>query len=222
MSHLTRALALLVGLAALVATPPAVASYDGPTHSGPSHQHGTTTDSTVSTGHHQVRHIRRATARFHNIATAETAGYVLLKDLDGITCIDMPGLGGMGVHYVKPELIANPAIRAGSPEALVYAPDRDGTLRLAALEYLVDRAAWDAQHPRRPHLFRGHPFDLTPAPNRFGLDPFYSQHVWAWKANRAGLLAMWNPAVKCAWASGVTGTHVAWSHPWLAGKARAV
>lgn len=152
----------------------------------------------------QVRRIRKATARFHNIANAESAGYVLLKDLQGITCIDMPGLGGMGVHYVKPALIANPAIRASAPEALVYAPDRDGTLRLAALEFLVDKASWDAGHSRRPSLLRAHGFDFNTAPNRFGLDPFYSQHVWAWKRNRTGLLSMWNPAVHCAWASGST------------------
>jgi hypothetical protein len=43
----------------------------------------------------------------------------------------------------------------------------------------------------------GHPFDLTKAPNRFALDTFYSQHVWACKANRAGLLSMWNPDLHC-------------------------
>lgn len=125
-----------------------------------------------------------------------------MKDLDGITCIDMPGIGGMGVHFVNPELIANPTIRAAAPEALVYAPDRDGTLRLAALEYIVDKTAWDGNHSRRPQLFRGERFDLTTSPNRFGLDPFYSQHVWAWKHNSAGLLSMWNPAVHCSWAAG--------------------
>ena len=26
---------------------------------------------------------------------------------------------------------------------------------------------------------------------------FYSQHVWAWKRNPAGPLAMWNPNVHC-------------------------
>jgi hypothetical protein len=80
---------------------------------------------------------------------------------------------------------------------MVYAPDRDGTLRLAAVEYLVDKKAWDATHKHPPVLFTGHPFSVTKAPNRYGLNTFYSQHVWVWKANPAGLLAMWNPTVHC-------------------------
>jgi hypothetical protein len=79
----------------------------------------------------------------------------------------------------------------------VYAPDRDGTLRLAALEYLVDKLAWTSTHSAPPTLFPGNPFDETDAPNRYGLADFYSQHVWAWKRNPAGSLAMWNPNVHC-------------------------
>lgn len=153
-----------------------------------------------------LKRIRKATDRFHNIATAESAGYVQLKDVNRISCITEPGMGAMGVHYVNPELITNPAIDATMPEALVFAPDRDGTLRLAALEYLVDAKTWNAANAvtkhgtNRPVLFRGHPFNVTSAPNRYGLATFYSQHVWAWKANPAGRLSMWNPAVHCSWA----------------------
>jgi hypothetical protein len=49
-------------------------------------------------------------------------------------------------------------------------------------------------------LFRNHPFDVTKAPNRYGLDTFYSQHVWVWKKNPMGTLTMWNPKVNCAFA----------------------
>jgi len=52
-------------------------------------------------------------------------------------------------------------------------------------------------HSKPPRLFDGTSFDQTPAPNRFGLAPFYSQHVWIWKNNPAGVLAMWNPQVHC-------------------------
>ena len=38
----------------------------------------------------------------------------------------------------------DPAIAATEPEALVYAPDRHGGLHLAALEYVVIKAEWDA------------------------------------------------------------------------------
>lgn len=145
----------------------------------------------------RLKAMRTATKRFHDIAAAETAGYGLFKDVAGVTCIDMPGTGGMGVHYVNPDVVKDPTLHPKAPEALVYAPDPDGTLRLAALEFIVDRSAWDTTHAKRPRLFAGHPFDLTSAPNRFGLAPFYSQHVWVWKHNAAGPLAMWNPAVHC-------------------------
>jgi len=145
-----------------------------------------------------VQVLRRATAKFHDIAAAEAAGYVPFRDVNGVSCISMAGMGGMGVHYVNPKYIADPAIRPTEPEALVYAPDRDGTLHLAALEYLVPRAAWDAKHTHGPELFAGRPFAVTKAPNRYGLPTFYNQHVWVWKANPAGMLAMWNPAVHCA------------------------
>lgn len=146
----------------------------------------------------RVEAIRSATDDFHNISTAEAAGYVPFKDVHGKYCIAMKGMGGMGVHYVNPALIADPSIDPKAPESLVYAPDHDGTLRLAAVEYLVDKAAWDSTHDAPPVIFKGHPFDETGSPNRFGLDPFYSQHVWAWRFNPAGLLAMWNPTVNCA------------------------
>ena len=65
--------------------------------------------------------------------TPRDAGYGLLKDIAGLTCIDMPGMGGMGVHYVNRDADRRPERSTrGHPEALVYAPDRDGTLRLAA------------------------------------------------------------------------------------------
>ena len=96
--------------------------------------------------------IRVATAKYHNIATALANGYVPFVDINGVSCIAEPGMGGMGVHFVNPALIQDPAIDPRQPEALVYAPERDGTLRLAALEYLVDKARLevDAWHVALP------------------------------------------------------------------------
>src|SRR5882672_4600581 len=48
-----------------------------------------------------VATVRVATDQFHNIAVAEQAKYGLLADLAGITCIDMPGMGAMGVHWAN-------------------------------------------------------------------------------------------------------------------------
>jgi hypothetical protein len=154
------------------------------------------TGSSAASAHQGTPSLRSATAKYHSIATAEQNGYALLTDAQGIACIDMPGMGGMGVHWANTALVGDPAIVPSRPEALVYAPDRDGTLRLAAVEYVVIKAAWDATHTSPPRVF-GHTFDLTNEPNRFGLPTFYSLHVWVWKHNPAGTFAMWNPRVSC-------------------------
>ena len=87
---------------------------------------------------------RSATAKYHSLTVAQKAGYSILADTAGITCIAEPQMGAMGVHYVKGDLVKDPAIDATEPEALVYAPDRHGGLHLAALEYVVIKADWDA------------------------------------------------------------------------------
>jgi hypothetical protein len=149
--------------------------------------------------HHRsgaVAALRQATDKFHSIAVAEQSGYAMLTDAAGIACIANPPDGAMGVHWANSTLVGDPAIQRDTPEAIVYAPDRTGTLRIAALEYVVLKDAWDATHSRPPRLF-GHMFMTTNAPNRYGLPAFYSLHAWVWKHNPAGTFAMWNPRVVC-------------------------
>jgi hypothetical protein len=81
---------------------------------------------------------RSATAKYQRLTVAQKAGYSILADTAGITCIAEPGMGAMGVHYVKSGLVKDPAIAATEPEALIYAPDRDGRFHLAALEVCGD------------------------------------------------------------------------------------
>jgi hypothetical protein len=152
---------------------------------------------------------RSATAKFDSLTVTKKAGYSILADTAGITCIAEPQMGAMGVHYVKGDLVKDPAIDATRPEALVYAPDPHGGLHLAALEYVVIKSDWDANHPGPPSLgvgvrtppappwLFGHEFDFTDAPNRYGLPPFYSLHAWIWKDNPMGTFEMWNPSVTC-------------------------
>ena len=153
---------------------------------------------------------RSATAKFHSLSIAKKSGYSILADSAGITCIAEPQMGAMGVHYVKGDLVNDAAIDAAHPEALVYAPDQHGGLHLAALEYVVIKADWDAKQvlppslgyggvrvPPAPPWPFGHEFNVTDAPNRYGLPPFYSLHAWVWKDNPAGTFEMWNPSVTC-------------------------
>jgi hypothetical protein len=146
--------------------------------------------------HNSLAALRAATNRYHSIATAEQHHFGLFTDAKGIACIAMPGMGGMGVHYVKSGRVGNPVEHLTKPEALVYAPGKDGTLELAAVEYVVLKSAWRANHTGRPSKF-GHRFNFTPAGNRFGLPAYYSLHVWAWQHNPAGRYQMWNPTVHC-------------------------
>jgi hypothetical protein len=141
----------------------------------------------------------QATTQYHDLATAKQAGYALLRDAKGIACIQMTGMprmGAMGVHYAKSSLVGDGAISITKPEAVVYAPQAGGKPKLAALEYVVLKSAWDAHHASPPSLF-GHRFDFTPAGNRYGLPAFYSLHAWIWKHNPSGTFAMWNPDVTC-------------------------
>ena len=152
---------------------------------------------------------RSATAKYHNLTVAEKAGYSILADTAGITCIAEPQMGAMGVHNLRSDLVKDPAIDAKEPEALVYAPDPQGELHLAALEYVVIQGDWNAhQIPPAslsietpasiaPPMLFGHEFNFTDAPNRYGLPPFYSLHVWLWRNNPAGTFEMWNPSVHC-------------------------
>jgi len=141
---------------------------------------------------------RAGTARFHRLDAARDAGYGLLRDAAGIACIDNPGVGGMGVHYVNGSLVGDPSVNAAAPEALVYEPQPNGRLRLVAAEYVVIQSAWEAAgHSGPPSLF-GRSFELTPSPNRYGLPAFYELHAWIWKNNPRGMFDDWNPLVSCA------------------------
>jgi hypothetical protein len=142
---------------------------------------------------------KSATAKFHDVGDAEQAGYGLFKDMNGIACIDNQPVGGMGVHYVNGSYVGDAVLDPTKPEALVYAPNGSGQLKLAALEYIVFADAWaaaghSASDP--PSLF-GQTFALTPAGNRFGIPAFWSLHAWIWQPNPSGLLQPWNPRVQC-------------------------
>jgi hypothetical protein len=139
---------------------------------------------------------RDATAAFNDQASAQAAGYDLLTDAEGLACIEQPGAGAMGVHYVKGALVQAGTIDAARPQAVVYEVQPDGRLGLVALEYVVLQAAWDSAHPAPPELF-GEKFMLTPAGNRYGLPAFYALHAWIWKHNPSGMFSPWNPLVGC-------------------------
>jgi len=137
-----------------------------------------------------VEEVRRATARFNDVAAARAAGYAPF-----LGCVSGPQEGAMGTHYVNGDLVGDGVVDAQHPEALMYEA-RDGRLRLVGVEYIVLAEAWDARN-QTPPVLMGQAFHLTASPNRYGIPAFYALHVWAWKHNPHGMFVDWNPKVSC-------------------------
>lgn len=143
--------------------------------------------------------LRYATAPYFDIDEAVEDGYGELQDAEGIACIDSDS-GAMGIHYVNGDLVGDPEEKLLTPEAVIYEPQEDGDMELVAVEYVVLRSAWRAEHPTgRPRLM-GHRFELVKAGNRYGLPAFFELHVWAWRDNPDGMFADYNPDVSCQFA----------------------
>jgi hypothetical protein len=122
---------------------------------------------------------------------AERAGYTLM-----FGCVSGPDWGAMGLHFVNPSLIGDDVVDAARPEIVIYEPLPNGRKRLIGADFLVLKEAWDATHSSPPELM-GQLFHLFEAPNRFGLPPFYTLHVWAWKENPTGTFVNWHSNVSC-------------------------
>jgi hypothetical protein len=152
---------------------------------------------TIASANEGLDDARSGTAGYHNLDKATAAGYGEFRDQDGIACIDKPGVGGMGVHYVKGALVGDPAEIATAPEALVYEPQPNGRLRLVAVEWVVVQSAWEAAGNTEPPSLFGREFELVDENNRYGLPPFYELHAWIWKNNPRGMFDDWNPNVRC-------------------------
>jgi len=142
--------------------------------------------------------VRDSTARFKDVSVAESEGYSLL-----FGCVTGPDSGAMGLHYVNMALVGSGVVDATKPQIVIYEPQPDGRLRLIGADFLVLADQWDKAHPGQgaPQLM-GQLFHYFESPNRFGLPPFYTLHVWAWKPNPNGAFVNWHPNVSCAAFSG--------------------
>lgn len=164
---------------------------------------------------------KAATGRFHSLQEAASAGYGLPPA--GVplhNCISNGAAGAMGFHYINGNLL-DTTLDPTKPEALVYAPDKNGKLQLGALEFVVFQDAWNAKHaqdpadfPEMPELFGQMfmPVNAVPGNNGltvFNIPPFYMLHVWLWNSNPSGLFNPWNPSVSCAGASAAAGSSTA-------------
>jgi len=142
--------------------------------------------------------VRESTARFQNVSVAEHEGYALQ-----FGCVTGPDAGAMGLHYVNSALVGSGTIDPTHPQIIIYEPTAGGGLQLVGADYLVLADSWNATHAHAPELM-GQLFQFFDAPNRFGLPPFYTLHVWAWKNNPNGAFVNWHPKVSCAPFNGPT------------------
>jgi hypothetical protein len=137
--------------------------------------------------------VRRATAAYHDPAVALADGFVPTD-----VCSAHPELGGMGLHYVHPERLADPALVATEPEILLYEPTADGGVRLVGVEWFsVDPDQDVTTDDGRPSLL-GVPFDGPMVGHEPGMPVHFDLHAWIWKDNPAGTFTAWNPDVSCA------------------------
>jgi hypothetical protein len=174
-------------------SPTAVA--DPSTYVGAEGSHG---DHSAKTGlEDELAQVRQLTAKFHRLEAAADAGYELgyvngsgVRIITG--CIAHPTAGAMGYHYFNKALIDDLVVDPLKPEGLVYAPDPDGRLRLAALEYVVPGLASNPPGVSEPPtVFDRKMVILVPEVG------FYTLHAWVWAHNPAGMFAHWNPKVVC-------------------------
>ena len=187
-----------LGTLALAAAPaPQAHDGDARAQSATSQQH-----SSQSQRNELVETVRQATAKYYGqpVSVAEGDGYQLL-----FGCVTDDDSGAMGLHYLKldrymPALgVFDAEIKAEEPEILLYEPTPWGP-RLTGADYIVDAATWDKAHPQVPQQapeLNGQIFHYFGAPNRFGLPPFYTLHVWAWKDSPTGTFVNWHKEVRC-------------------------
>jgi hypothetical protein len=170
-----------IGAVAVLATAPLVAAHASQSeHRG----HDQRVPATL------VKMVQDATGPFMDINTATRAGYGQF-----LGCVSSPQEGAMGVHYVNGTLVADGALDATKPEALLY-EIVNGRARLMGVEFIVDSAQWHTTH-QDPPVLEGQVFNLVGSPNRYGLKPFYELHVWAWRDNPTGTFSDFNPDVTC-------------------------
>ncbi|MFN7918040.1 MAG: hypothetical protein U0Q55_22015 [Vicinamibacterales bacterium] len=135
----------------------------------------------------------QATARYHDVDKAIADGYAAPNAAE---CVEVPGVGAMGIHSVNLSLAMDQAVDPTKPELLLYAPKNGGGFKLVGIEWFLPVDGPNTATPR-PALF-GQGFDGPMAGHEPGQPWHYDLHVWAWEPNPNGTFAQFNPNVSCA------------------------
>ena len=152
---------------------------------------GTSGPNEASSVPKELAALRRVTARFHRFETATAAGW----SAQITPCMTDPGgAGGMGFHYGNISLF-NGTVQVDKPELLLYEPEKNGRLRLVAVEYIIPYTF--VPRSAAPPVLFGQQFKQNDTFQLWGL------HAWVWNENPSGMFASWNPRVTCEHATSV-------------------
>ena len=84
----------------------------------------------------------------------------------------------MGFHYFNADLMRDHSVDPLRPEVLVYAPDEDGRLHLAAVEWVVLSAQSNPAGVSSAPSVLGMPMHIIAPPPG---PAFYLTHAWIWQ-----------------------------------------
>jgi hypothetical protein len=141
--------------------------------------------------------VRQLTAKYHDINVALADGFISTPN-----CVQDPQLGGMGIHFINPARLMDPAVNILEPEILLYVKSGDG-LKLLGVEYFygIGKPGSELKDvpqpvPASPIIF-GRPLDGPMEKHEPDQPPHYDLHLWLWQANPSGIFAPFNPNVSC-------------------------
>jgi len=137
--------------------------------------------------------VRQATSKYHDVSVAHADGFIQTPE-----CVASPD-GGMGIHFINPTRLMDPAVNLLEPEILLYVQTDEG-MKLIGVEYFQGIGAPDTPVPNpappAAGLF-GRPLDGPMPQHEPGQPPHYDLHVWIWQANPSGMFAPFNSNVSC-------------------------
>ncbi len=158
-----------VGLAVTLASYPTGALA---TTAGPDHEPERVLDLTSEEYAVDLIAAKGATAPYQEVSEAEADGYVLTSPM----CVP-----SKGIHYLRSVADTQEELKITEPNALVYAPSADGSLKLLGVEYVS----------HLPATLFGRDFEQS------GAVHYYTLHVWLWQKAPAELISADNPQITC-------------------------
>ena len=89
----------------------------------------------------ELADVRQATAKYRDVNVALADGFIRTP-----SCVADPQLGGMGIHFINPPRLMDPAVDILKPEILLYV-EKGGRMKLLGVEYMYAIGAPDSAVP---------------------------------------------------------------------------